>query len=353
MAAKESKVCDETHQVLEKQFKCDVCGIGPRPEKMSWYKCLDGHAICQDCRKFNCLNRELIVEWVENDPSIPSRISFPCPVKLEEPVYNEYEDEYESYCYESILPEPCKMITALLSTKNMRFTCKGCKKLLEKEAMISHEPECIQNYRIVACPIEHKPMLKMPFHQVLDHLKGHQNVLSKLPLKSVDFRKLSFDEKLVQEIDFSPGAHYTTMWLNYASAMFEIDGKTFIHSMRQIKRNRDRAHIYQWIHFVGSPNEAKNYAYTLEYYGNDDRTSTYFGQVIPIDEDYDSIITNFNGFKCFSIDFYAFKTQFIHGDKIKYSIRINNLKEEIKDENANPETEERTKQGEVKVKKKR
>ena len=123
--------------------------------------------------------------------------------------------------------------------------------------------------------------------------------------------------------------------------------------MRQIKRNRDRAHIYQWIHFVGSPNEAKNYAYTLEYYGNDDRTSTYFGQVIPIDEDYDSIITNFNGFKCFNIDFDAFKTQFIHGDKIKYSIRIKNLKEEIKDENANPETEERTKQGEVKVKKKR
>ena len=49
MAAKESKFCDETLQVLKKQLKCQVCKSGPRPDKVSWYKCLDGHMICQDC----------------------------------------------------------------------------------------------------------------------------------------------------------------------------------------------------------------------------------------------------------------------------------------------------------------
>ena len=129
MAAKESKVCDKIRQVLKKQFECYVCGIGPRPEKMSWYKCLDGHAICQDCK--NDLRCELLVEPIENDPlGIGSRITRPCLVKVED----KYENDEEEYCYESILEEPCKMIAALLSMKTMRFECinedKGCKKLL-------------------------------------------------------------------------------------------------------------------------------------------------------------------------------------------------------------------------------
>ena len=128
MAAKESKVCDETHQVLEK-FKCDVCGIGPRPEKMSWYKCLDGHAICQDCRiKYNCLGHEC-----QPCPGLGHDAKCPVVKRYIGPVEFEDDDSYW-YCCEPILPGPCKMIAALLSMKTMRFECinedKGCKKLL-------------------------------------------------------------------------------------------------------------------------------------------------------------------------------------------------------------------------------
>merc|ERR1712004_710187 len=156
----------------------------------------------------------------------------------------------------------------------MQFECinesKGCKEVLNKEAMILHEPECIQNYRLVACPREHEPMSKMPFHELLDHLnQNHYGTI----------HKLSFNEKLMQNIDFNNGAHYSTMWLYYSNATLEIDGKTFIHSMREIcTRNGQfsvdskegevvpKAQIYQWIHYVGSPKEAENYTYTLEYY---------------------------------------------------------------------------------------
>jgi len=176
------------------------------------------------------------------------------------------------------------------------------------------------------------------------------------------FKKLSFNEKLIQNIPFKDGAYYSTMWLYYSTVMIKIDGNFFIHSMREIctkdpqnvnppkyygkaqiyPQNGDppefygKAQIYQWVHFIGSPKEAKNYTYTLEYYGNDDTTSIFTGQVIPVDEDYESIVSNYNSFKCFKIDFAQFASQFIKDKQIKYSIMIRNLK----DKNANEEVEE-------------
>ena len=302
MATKGSKVCDETLV----QLKCQVCKSGPRPDKVSRYNCLYGHVICQDCES-------------KMDP---------------------------------------ELWTLLLNS--MQVKCinksKGCNEVLTKEAMILHEPECIQNYRLVACPRDHESLLKMPFHELLDHLK------KKHSLGYRHFKKLSFNEKLIQNIPFKDGAYYSTMWLYYSTVMIKIDGNFFIHSMREIctkdpqnvnppkyygkaqiyPQNGDppefygKAQIYQWVHFIGSPKEAKNYTYTLEYYGNDGTTSTFTGQVIPVDEDYESIVSNYNSFKCFKIDFAQFASQFIKNKQIKYSIMITNLK----DKNANEEVEE-------------
>ena len=324
MAAKESKFCDETLQVLKKQLICQVCKSGPRPEKVSWYKCNAEHSLCQDCYKETC--RTLI--WV---------------------CMKDGKDHFEK-CNAIVLKNPCKLTEALLSMKSMRFVCvsesQGCKEILDKEAMILHEPKCIQNYSLVACPRKHKPILKMPFHELLGHLtQCHPSTI----------HKLSFNEKLMQNIFLHDGLFYQTNWVNKANARLEIDGKTFIHSMREIAGPgvtylplpdtgmvMREAQIYQWIHFVGSPKEAMNYIYTLEYYGNDDSTSTYTGQVIPIDEDYESIVSNHdrgNGFNCpFVMNFGIFENKFVKYGHFKYSIKIRNLKEEVKDENANPES---------------
>ena len=357
MAAKESKFCDETLQVLKKQLKCQVCKSGPRPDKVSWYKCLDGHMICQDCES------KMDPEPLNGDSDISVKR---CHVDAEYQSNNFYlikifkglvdmdnklksanglvdndnklKSPVAEKCNQFVMKNPCKLTEALLNMESMQFKCinksKGCKEILNKEAMILHEPECIQNYRLVACPREHEPMLKMPFHELLDHLTQRHHFYG------AD-KKLAFNEKVMQNIAFYDGAKFETMWLYYASAMFEIDGKTFIHSMREICTRNDvvpKAQIYQWIHFVGSPKEAENYAYTLEYYGIDGRTSTYTGQVISIDEDYESIVSEYSSFNCFMIDFEKFYRQFIGNTRqMKYSIMIRNLKEEVKDENANPE----------------
>ena len=92
--------------------------------------------------------------------------------------------------------------------------------------------------------------------------------------------------------------------------------------------------FYQWIHFLGSQEEAKNYSYTLEYYGNNgvsQRTSIYTNFVIPIDQPSHAVKKSFN---CFAMNYKAMVKQFIEVDgTFKYSVQIRNLKEEAKDDN--------------------
>ena len=93
---------------------------------------------------------------------------------------------------------------------------------------------------------------------------------------------------------------------------------------------------HHWIHFYGSPIEAKNYSYTLEYY-NDAKTPivtcSFSDQVVPIDETAGSIIENGN---CFAISRKVLENKFIQEQdtaNFKFSVKIRNLKEEVKDEN--------------------
>ena len=91
--------------------------------------------------------------------------------------------------------------------------------------------------------------------------------------------------------------------------------------------------FYQWIHFLGSPTEAKKYAYTLEYKDvtESERNMIYTGKVVSVDETWKTIQANYN---CFSVAYGFFKAHFIDNDRtFMYSLKIRNLKEEAKDEN--------------------
>ena len=91
--------------------------------------------------------------------------------------------------------------------------------------------------------------------------------------------------------------------------------------------------LYHWIHFLGSPLEAKKYAYTLEYKDvtETERNMNYTGKVVSVDETRKTIQANYN---CFSVAYGFFKAHFIDPDrKFKYSLKIRNLKEEAKDGN--------------------
>ena len=75
--------------------------------------------------------------------------------------------------------------------------------------------------------------------------------------------------------------------------------------------------------------EADQYAFALEYKGPK-IASTFVGEVVSIDEPWDSIVSNY---KCFTTPFANFKAQFVNeANEYEYSLKIRNLKEEAKDD---------------------
>ena len=88
-----------------------------------------------------------------------------------------------------------------------------------------------------------------------------------------------------------------------------------------------------WIQLIGSSFEAKNYYYSLEFRGIDQNVKIiYSGPVQAIDNDAKGILAKNN---CFATNFENFKAQFITNEDriLKFSIKITNMKEEVKDDN--------------------
>ena len=87
--------------VLHEELKCFICDNGAMAGKHHWYKCMEGHMICQDCK--------------------------------------EVKEKKNCSCAELIPPEHCKVIESLLNVKTMKFKCenlaRGCQESLDKENM--------------------------------------------------------------------------------------------------------------------------------------------------------------------------------------------------------------------------
>ena len=275
-------------QILHEQLLCYICESGLKAGKHHWYRCTQGHMVCHDCK--------------------------------------EIKEKKNCSCKKPLLSEPCTLIKALLRVNKMEFKCenftRGCQKLLDAENMTFHHAECL--YRLVRCP---RPTTrsscesKIPFHELLDHMKpfcllgeGCYGLYNEF---AYDFVREGVD-----------GGHFLPKKI-------VAENKIFFSTIKRMG-----GVVYHWIHFYGSPIEAKNYSYTLEYY-NDTKTPkvtcSFSDQVVSIDETVDSIIESGN---CFSISRKVLKNKFFQQkdeekDKflVKFSIKIGNLKEEVKDEN--------------------
>jgi len=181
--SKSTDFFEETLQVLKEQLKCQICGNGPKAEKVSWYKCLDEHLHCESC--FNRLSNS---KWKQK------KIWKKCEIMTN-----------EKRCNELVPDQPCKVIEALLNMKSMRFNCEnemeGCKELLDRKALIDHPPEC--NYRRVPCPIPCRFQDEVPFIEVLDHLKNDHHFGT---------QELSFNEKHINKINFKIEKFLEKLW---------------------------------------------------------------------------------------------------------------------------------------------
>ena len=276
----------DTSKVIENVLKCHSCGNGPRAGKSRrWYKCLSLHSICDYC---------IGLIGIMNAG--------------------------KCQCGKELSTTHCKMTEELLKLKSMRFKCqnqcRGCQETMVEEAMISHETDCI--YRLVDCPRIDCKMI-VPFHELLDHMRNNEPAKHLWKSYSIligEKKKHEFKPMLKEK-----GALYPVY--------FDVNGRSFF-SIVIIQKET----FYQWIHFLGSQDEAKNYSYTLEFYGNNgasQRTSTYTNFVIPIDEPSNAVVQSFN---CFTMNHKAMAKQFIEeDDTFKYSVQIRNLKEEAKDDN--------------------
>ena len=264
-------------QVLGEQLKCYNCESGRKVCKYHWFRCNSFHMLCPDCRELRMLiNKNCI-------------------------------------CGKPMQLEHCPMIEALLHVDKMKFKCenlpRGCHEMSDEENMTLHETECI--YRLVKCPSTFCGS-EVPFHDLIDHMK-----------KKKDFNKM-FKTK-TQEIVLSK-IQSLSMVPDFYPIMFDIDSKLFF-SILKVKEGA----IYHWVHLVGSPFEAKNFSYVLEYPHEGQVSVKYFGQVMSVNEAADSIIEKGN---CLGIPRKLFETKYMDQERnFKYLVTITNLKEEVKDDN--------------------
>ena len=284
-AAKYAK--SDFSNVLHEELKCFICQNGVIAGKHHWYRCVQGHTVCQDCK--------------------------------------EVKEKEKCSCNKPFVEGGhCKILESLLDLDKMQFKCenlpRGCQEKLGKESMIFHQTECI--YRRAKCP-RMKCESQVPFHELLEHMKQQKCIFPTVV-------KMRFREKLA----FATSKEYP--------AMIEIESKTFLSCVAGVAISQGSpgspvVMIHHWIYFVGSPQEAKHYSYTLEYQNEEQTTKTTFvGQVISIDETTVSIIKNGNCFGISALLFSKFaKTDENNGRTLMptANVTIRNLKEEAKDEN--------------------
>ena len=254
MASESRQDFSQTSQTLYEKLKCYICESRLRAGKHHWYRCTQGHMICQDCR--------------------------------------EVKEKKNCSCTKFIPLQYCEVIEALLNLEKMQFKCenlpRGCQESSDKENIILHQTECI--YRLVKCPRVNCES-KVPFHELLDHMKP-DCFLGKDYFGLYNECTLTFLLK--------------TSFSYFYPRKIIAENKIFF-SVIVIKDGL----FYHWIYFYGSPIEAKNYSYTVEYY-NDTKTPrvtcSFSNQVAPIDETMDLIIDNA---ECLAISRKLFEKQFL------------------------------------------
>ena len=254
-----------------KTLVCQICQDHARPGKRQWYRCLKLHQICQKCK-----------------------------AKTE-----------KCSCGKLISEEYCKMTEKWLSVKGLKFNCAntkhGCKEVLAENALEDHESECI--FRLVLCPFNamlNECEAEVTFKDVIQHFeKQHYKLEDFNPTQKLNTFKMTGED-----------GYFLPEKISVNDRMFLFCDKT------------ESSNLYQWVYLLGSPTEAKHFAYTLKFHGKD-TTVTFEGKVAAIDESFDELTG-----KCFVMPHKNFKAQFVDEDgKYEYSLKIRNLKEEAKDDN--------------------
>ena len=274
----EKEDSSKTVTEIRNDLICQICENRARPGETKWYRCMNLHQICEECKN-----------WTD-----------------------------ECLCGQPITTEHDKLTEHLLSLQELKLICaytrNGCREAFDENATLEdHESECL--YRLVPCLAAPKCSEKVTVSNVIQHYEKHHG---KLPEVKRNFR-IVFGEK-----------HYRFPVRFCAK---KGNNETFI-----LKLKDDGGVKNYWVYFLASPEKAKNFTYRLKFFGPKavKPTLTYFeGKVVAaIDESFETLL---EAGKCYSIPRKDFDAQIMDVEQNKYvmSVMIKKIrkKEEVKDEN--------------------
>jgi len=271
---------------LRGKIVCQICKTPARPGKTKWYRCLNLHHICHDCKTGQVVEYR-VLPFFPMVRMVRRNLVVDCSCK--QPISKNHCEWTEEF---------------LKKIKGLKTNCKnaknGCKETFDENALEEHESECV--YRFVPCFWSFGCKEKVIFQNVIQHFEKEH--LTLIPMDNNSKREASM--------------------ISYVK--IDLNGKHFI-----LKCVAKKNSCVQWVYLIGSPDEAKHFSFTLKFFGPNS-TNVYTGKVASIDESYETLYVS--GKVC-TFELQAFDNQFKNEDgKFEYSLEIRNLKEEAKDENA-------------------
>ena len=232
---------NETVTKIRNDLACQICGDPAKPGKKRWYRCLNLHQICQDCKM----------------------------------------KSKKCSCGEPISKEYCKQTEQLLSVKRLKLNCcnwrNGCQEVVNESAMEEHASKCV--YRLVPCLLlalnDKRCKAKVTFKDAIQHFLDHEEGFS---LKKTDLKV----KNSIRSRDLDKPAT-PDRFLSIRPFSFSLNHHTFLLFMKILENT-----VYFWVYIVGSPEEAEHFSYTLKLFGNE-VTHTTEGKVAAIDESFDAL----------------------------------------------------------------
>ena len=120
--------------------------------------------------------------------------------------------------------------------------------------------------------------------------------------------------------------HHQIYWVPRKIIVENKNGTVFLEVG---KSSLNKQEAYRWIYFHGSPDEAKNYGYTMTVSGETIESFTYHGYMHTLDDNWGKIIDEKS---CLTIPIEAIKRIMDEETKVNVEVSIHFLKEDAKDE---------------------
>ena len=293
---------------LIKQFKCKLCSELPSTRVKKFYRCFNQHLICQTCfqaKKPCCTQLSLFCNRCGKGNHI---------IHLYCDTYREFSLPILG-CQENY--KECTLVKEILDQWKL-FACiyykNGCREIDTHDKLLEHQEEC--TFREIQCP-DIKCLKKIPFSTFSDHLFDPGHIQFDNPLRS--FQQMEFGQKvkLVRPIPINKST--TT------PKLLALSGLTFI----EMWYSKDNT-MYNWVYLLGDPYEAQRFQYHVHFGKEFGKETTFYGKVKSINVSYKDLLLDEN--TCIT-SIQMMKRYLNEQGQLEYTLKIRNLKEEVKDDN--------------------